>query len=65
MEGVLSWGIYVGQDQMKHVVPVEDMRPHRHSINCWCRPIHDQIDGAVIVHNAMDEREKAEEAVKQ
>jgi len=41
------------------------MRPHRHSINCWCRPIHDREDGNVIIHNAMDEREIAEKASRQ
>lgn len=61
----MSWEVWAGSDGHQHVVPKDDMRPHRHSIDCWCRPIHDMEDGSVMIHHAMDEREKAERATKQ
>jgi len=61
----MTWEVWPGFDGKQHVIPKADMRPHRHSVDCWCRPMLDEEDPAVMVHNAMDEREKAEEAVKQ
>ena len=61
----MTWEIWPAPDGNRHVVPKADMRPHRHSVDCWCRPTLDEEDSAVVVHNAMDEREKAERAVKQ
>jgi hypothetical protein len=50
-----------GSDSRKHVVPKEDMRPHRNSIDCWCHPKVDDEDPFVIIHNSMDERERYEQ----
>lgn len=40
-----------------HVIPLNDWREHIESKQCWCKP--KEVDG-VIVHNAMDQREKYE-----
>lgn len=61
----MTWQIWTGSDGHQHVVPKDDMRPHRHSIDCWCRPKPDHEAEHVIVHNSMDEREIGERAVKQ
>ena len=58
----MSWQVITGADRLQHVVPERDMRPHRHSIDCWCRPSEDE---GVVVHNAMDERERYEEKAAQ
>ena len=41
-----------------NVIPVNDFREHSNCADCWCNP---KVEGSVIVHNAMDEREKYEE----
>lgn len=41
-----------------HVMPVNDLRPHDESLQCWCRPVD---DAGVVVHNSMDGREDFEE----
>ena len=40
-----------------HVLPREDLRQHIESVDCWCEPI---IENNIIIHNALDEREKFE-----
>lgn len=40
-----------------HIIPINDYREHVESMDCWCRPSHD--DG-VVIHNAMDGRERFE-----
>lgn len=40
-----------------HILPLNDLRQHEESSDCWCEP---KIDGDIIVHNALDEREKYE-----
>lgn len=40
-----------------HVMPIGDLREHKYSKECWCKPIYDE---EVYVHNSMDEREKYE-----
>jgi hypothetical protein len=41
----------------RHVLPLEDLRPHTHSATCWCGPSDD--DG-VWVHHSLDRREEVE-----
>ena len=43
---------------MLHVYPLNDLREHEMSKECWCRPDVDE-DG-VCVHNALDGREAYE-----
>jgi hypothetical protein len=40
-----------------HVYPLDDLREHELSLDCWCKPYDDE---GVIVHNSMDQREKYE-----
>ena len=43
-----------------HVVPLNDLREHDESDQCWCRPVEifdATMDAPVIVHNSMDRRE--------
>jgi len=37
-----------------HVVPLNDLREHDDTADCWCRPREEE---GVIVHNSMDRRE--------
>lgn len=40
-----------------HVLPVNDLRDHRESTDCWCEPmIQDAYPSRVIVHAALDGR---------
>lgn len=49
-----------------HVLPVNDLREHIESEECWCRPrIEDEPNGQVIVHNSMDGRELVERGERQ
>lgn len=41
-----------------HVVPINDLKEHVLTINCWCNP-EEQEEG-VLVHNAADGREDYE-----
>ena len=45
-----------------HVLPTDDIRPHREGMDCECQPrlITVPPAGAVIVHNAWDGREAYE-----
>lgn len=40
-----------------HVLPVNDLREHAESADCWCNP---DFDEGVYIHNSMDGREKFE-----
>lgn len=42
-----------------HVIPVDDLRVHHESEDCWCKPVVN-VDG-IVVHNAADGREMLEE----
>lgn len=41
-----------------HVVPIDDLRDHLPSSDCWCYPTEDEA--GVLVHHAMDGREAFE-----
>ena len=43
-----------------HVQPVDDYREHDTSPNCWCKPVQDEEEPRLYVHNSMDGREKYE-----
>jgi hypothetical protein len=48
-----------------HVLPVNDLRGHLESDTCWCRPRREEEGAsAIIVHNAMDQRETYERGRK-
>lgn len=44
-----------------HVVPVNDLREHEDSPDCWCRPDYDE---SVYIHHSMDRREEYEQGRK-
>lgn len=38
-----------------HVLPVNDIKPHRDHSECWCKPEEREV--GLWVHNSMDQRE--------
>lgn len=47
-----------------HVYPLNDFRQHDTDSGptCWCKP---EVDGEIVIHNALDEREKIETGERQ
>ncbi len=43
-----------------HVYPLEDLIPHLWSKNCPCEPKRDEQEPSMMVHNALDGRERYE-----
>ena len=43
-----------------HVTPVDDLRPHEVCCRCWCRPVRDAGTNEVVLHQALDQRERYE-----
>lgn len=48
------------EDVFCHVVPLGDFRQHELSRACWCHPKPDEQVPEVMIHNAMDQRERLE-----
>jgi hypothetical protein len=46
-----------------HVLPVNDLREHTASSDCWCKPALD-ADDSIYVHHSMDRREEYENGRK-
>ncbi len=44
-----------------HVMPINDLREQADSPECWCKPIHDEEEPNLYIHNSMDERELYEQ----
>lgn len=47
-----------------HVLPIDDLREHRESRDCWCLPrlLEEEADAeVVVVHNSLDGRELVEQ----
>lgn len=54
----------LGDEDIWHVVPVNDLREHEtsgwlHGVRCWCC-LEVMEEGRLIVHNALDQRERYE-----
>jgi hypothetical protein len=48
-------------DAQFHVLPVNDLREHDETLECWCKPEIQEDEGAtIVVHNSMDGRGKYE-----
>ena len=47
-----------------HIVPVADLREHLSSPQCWCKPVQDDQDPNLWLHNSMDRREEYERGRK-
>ena len=43
-----------------HVLPINDLREHEETDQCWCRPARDEEEPSVVIHNSMDRREEYE-----
>lgn len=57
----MKWGIYTSElDAFIHVAPLDDLRPHVLSTECWCRPLFDDEEDTLLNHNSMDGREAFE-----
>lgn len=54
----MSWEAACLPNGDRHVVPLEDWRPHEYDFDCWCHPEED-FDGT-IVHRSIDRREEYE-----
>lgn len=50
----IGWEAIALPNGEKHVIPLNDLKPHTEMAKCWCHPTDD--DG-VLVHHAMDNRE--------
>lgn len=48
-----------------HVIPMNDLREHEFSEECWCKPVEDDDCINVYVHNSLDGREKFETGERQ
>lgn len=44
-----------------HVVPINDLKEHDLSSDCWCRPGTDGDYENIYIHNSMDGREHSVE----
>jgi hypothetical protein len=43
-----------------HVIPLEDLRDHTTSTDCWCCPTEEGDCSGVWIHHSLDNREKYE-----
>lgn len=50
--------------QAVHVIPLNDLREHTASADCWCKPTEDYEWPGIWVHHSMDGREDFEEGRK-
>ena len=53
----MMWEAVVYDSGERHVIPLDDLRPHDHMPDCWCGP---RYDDGIWVHNAADRREEYE-----
>lgn len=57
----MNWAIVrILGDSEEHIIPLEDLRDHDCSGECWCKPEEDDED-PLWVHKSMDGREAFEE----
>lgn len=49
-------------EEITHIVPLNDLREHETSCDCWCKPVPDEEDATIVVHNSADHRELCEGA---
>jgi hypothetical protein len=53
------WGVFLGYDLKKHIIPLDDLRPHECNAGCWCHPVDDDEE-PILVHSSIDGREAYE-----
>jgi hypothetical protein len=49
------------KDDRIHIMPINDLRPHITSPDCWCKPTVDDDYPVFWVHHSIDEREQYEQ----
>jgi len=63
----VTWSVFEGGEAghlEQHVLPDADLRPHRHSPECWCCPDEDDEAALFFVHHALDGRELFESGLR-
>lgn len=60
MAAVIGWALSQDVGLRIHCTPVDDMREHERSTECWCKPTQDDEEPRVWVHTSMDGREAFE-----
>lgn len=55
-----GWEVLSLRDGPRHVLPIDDYRPHLSIPGCWCGPTQDDEDDGVWVHHSLDRRENYE-----
>jgi hypothetical protein len=48
-------------DDNAHIIPLDDLYPHKLSKDCWCHPQEDDEHPELLVHQAADGRLDYEE----
>lgn len=49
-----------------HVMPINDLKEHISSPECWCNPtVDDEYVGTLFIHHSADGREEFEEGRRQ
>lgn len=57
----MRWSVYMSNlDANIHVAPLDDLKPHVLSVDCWCRPQIDDEEDSILNHRSMDGREAFE-----
>ena len=60
-----EWGVKQIGDCV-HIRPVDDIKAHELSEDCWCNPDLKEVEGGMlIIHESMDKREKYENGLLQ
>lgn len=44
-------------DDVWHILPIDDLRDHEPSKDCWCHPTLDDETEEFYIHHSMDGRE--------
>lgn len=53
--------VYPGDEEaLCHIIPLGDFKEHQLSCGCWCHPRAHEEYPDVMLHNAMDQRDKLE-----
>jgi hypothetical protein len=56
-----GWAVYE-YDGVSHVIPLEDLEPHQHTIDCHCNPMrHPETTRRLVIHVSFDNREMRED----
>lgn len=53
----MKWQATASENGERHVIPIDDLRPHTETWRCWCQPT---ADDGVWVHHSLDKREEFE-----